>query len=192
MDSLLELDKSLFLFLNSLGTTSWDAFWMFTTNKLSSIPLYIVLCFFSFKAFGWKKTLLLIVTVAIMVGVTDQLANAFKYGFKRLRPCYNEELVMLMRLVKDSCGGSFGYFSAHASNSFGVALFFITIWRKVYPSKWFVFGMVIWALLVAYSRIYIGVHFPLDVLTGMCFGIVLGLSFGKLYVFLSKKFLHDF
>lgn len=168
LEQLVSWDKELFLTLNNLGNPSWDAFWMFITNKWSSIPLYAALLVMAFYFLGWRKALVLLVSVALMITATDQLANAFKYGFERLRPCYDPELEGLFRLVKASCGGKFGYFSAHAANSFALALFFTLGFTKyLKPLPVFLF---LWASMVAYSRVYIGVHFPLDVFTGILVG----------------------
>ena len=185
-EELLQLDKDLFLFLNSLGNSNWDGFWMFATNKLSSIPLYFILLVLVYKQLGLRKTLVVLLTVAILILVTDQLANFFKYGVQRLRPCYNQDVSTVMRLVKSSCGGRFGYFSAHAANSFAVASFFTFILK----SKFKYIGLLLffWAIIVAYSRIYIGVHFPLDVLTGAVIGLGLGWLFAKLHIFALHKF----
>jgi len=187
LEEIIQYDKQLFLFLNSLGNSTWDGFWLFITNKLSWIPLYIVLLGMSYKKFGLKKTALILVTVALLITATDQLANFFKYGIQRLRPCHDLEVHNLMRLVKNRCGGKYGYFSAHASNHFAVALFFTILFRKKY--KYVGFFLLFWAFLVAYSRVYIGVHFPLDILTGILIGLILSWLFAKLYIFALKKFL---
>ena len=185
LEQLLQYDKELFLFLNTLGSSPWDGFWMFVTNKFNWTPLYILLLVLSFKHYGPKKTILVLVAVSLLVLSTDQLANFFKYGIQRLRPCYDAEVADLMRLVKDTCGGKYGYFSAHAGNHFAVAFFFTFLLRSKIPYVG-VFLMV-WASLVAYSRIYIGVHFPLDVLTGALFGLVLGQGFIQLYRYALRK-----
>lgn len=180
-DQLISWDKDLFLTLNGLGTPEWDSFWMFMTDKWSSIPLYLALLVITFYFLGKRKALVLLVAIALMIAVTDQLANVFKYGFERLRPCYDPDLEGLVRLVKASCGGKFGYFSAHAANSFALATLFtigFTKYLRVLP-----LFLISWAVTVAYSRIYIGVHFPLDVLTGMVIGIINGTLFYYLWRF---------
>ena len=185
-EELVHLDKELFLYLNNLGNDGWDDFWMFITGKFNWIPLYLALLVLSFKTLGKNRTLVLLAAVGIMILCTDQLSNFFKFGVQRLRPCYDPDLDGLARLVKNSCGGKFGYFSGHATNSFAVAAFFTYLLGK----KWRLLGvlLMLWALLVAYSRIYVGVHFPLDVISGTVIGLILGWLFAKLYIFAIHKY----
>ncbi len=191
LEQLLQNDKALFLLLNNAGSPTWDAFWMLITNKVGFISLivYALLLFLGFKALGIKKLLLLLVLVALTILTTDQLANFFKDGFQRLRPCYDPDVSEAMRLVKGYCGGQFGYFSAHASNTMAVAIFFIILLRSKYRYLWIL--LVPWAFLVGYSRIYIGVHFPLDVATGIGIGTIFGWIFAKLYIFALHRIPYD-
>ncbi|WP_372974349.1 phosphatase PAP2 family protein [Muriicola sp.] len=185
LEDLIHIDREVFLFLNNLGTPSWDGFWLFITGKWSSLPLYIVLLILSGRMLGWKRTLLLLVAVALLITVCDQLSNFFKLGVGRLRPCYDPELNGLFRLVKSSCGGKYGYFSAHAANTFAVAAFFSHLFRS--KLKWLPWLLVLWAGVVSYSRIYIGVHFPLDVITGAFVGTFMGWLFFRLYIFATDR-----
>lgn len=180
-EELIQLDKEAFLFLNGLGSTTWDGFWMFITGKWNAIPLYSILLLLSLRYLGLKKTGVLLVGIALLITSTDQLANFFKYGVGRFRPCHDESLFETMRLVKGSCGGKFGYFSAHAANSMAVASFFSLVLGK--RLKWLAPVLMLWALMVGYSRIYIGVHFPADVLTGAGIGFLFGWLYAKLYIF---------
>ena len=185
LEEIIKYDKELFLILNNLGTTTWDGFWLFITKMFSSAPLYLLLIFLSFKQFGAKKTLLLVVAGILMIVVTNGLADFFKYGVQRLRPCYDSDVMALARLVKGSCGGKFSYFSAHAANTMAVAVFFAILLKPKY--KYIGFFLLTWAFLIGYSRIYIGVHFPLDVFSGMLIGLVFGWLFAKLYIFTLLK-----
>jgi|SRR5690606_3013433 len=186
MDKLINLDQELFLYLNGLGNSSWDGFWMFMTDKWSSVPLYVVLLILCFIHLKWKKTVLILVIVALMVTVSDQVSNLFKYGLERLRPCHDPLIEQQMRLVKSYCGGKFGYFSAHASNSFVVVTFFSLVFKGIY--KWLPFVLIIWGMVVAYSRIYIGVHYPLDVVTGITIGMLVGLVFYTGYKSVVRRY----
>ncbi len=184
-EELLKYDTQLFIFLNNLGNTSWDGFWLFITDKWSSIPLYAILLFLVFKNFGWKGTLVVCIVAALMITATDQLANLFKYGIKRPRPCQVESLKPIMRFVADGCG-RFGYFSAHAASSMAAAVFLGLLLKRYY--YYLPFFLLFWAFLTAYSRIYVGVHYPLDTLSGMAVGGILGYIFYKLQVWAQMKF----
>ncbi|MHA6281364.1 phosphatase PAP2 family protein [Salinimicrobium sp. CAU 1759] len=185
MEQLVELDQEIFLFLNNLGNPSWDNFWNFITNKFASIPFYALLVFFLYKALGWKKTLLSLVLVAAVITSTDQLSNVFKHFFERPRPCRQEGVMEYARFVAVRCG-RFGYFSAHAASSAALVIFLGLILKNYWKHIFAV--LVVWGLMVSYSRIYIGVHYPGDILTGWIFGIVIGYLFYRLFLFLLKKF----
>ncbi|MEX2349821.1 MAG: phosphatase PAP2 family protein [Flavobacteriaceae bacterium] len=177
MEYLLELDEQLFVFLNALGSERWDTFWLIVTNKFSSIPLYAVLLYLVYRHFGLKNTLIVMVLVAAMIAATDQLANLFKHGFERPRPCQVEHLKEIIRYVAPRCG-RFGYFSAHAASSMALAVFMGLLFRNIYKNLPFL--MLFWAAIVAYSRIYLGVHYPLDIITGMVIGGLIGFGIYKL------------
>ncbi len=187
LETLLEYDKELFLFLNNLGGSTWDVFWLFITYKWNSIPIYLALLVLTYMKLGLKKTLVILVGVALMILCVDQMANLFKYGVQRLRPCFDTEVNALMRQVRDSCEnrGRFGYFSAHAANSFALAIFFTVFLKSRY--RGIGIFLIVWAFFVSYSRIYIGVHFPLDVLSGALIGSFFGWLFAKLVIFVSPK-----
>ncbi len=186
LEQLLHFDKDLFLYLNGLGVAPWDNFWQFISNKFSAIPLYIYLLLISYRKYGLKSTALLLISIALLITVSDQLSNFFKYGVGRLRPCHDPDLSGITRLVKSYCGGKYSYYSAHASNAFAIAVFFGAILKS--EAKYMATVLLLWATLVAYSRIYIGVHFPLDIITGALIGSLLGWLFLKLYIFALRKF----
>ena len=179
IDTLVQWDKEIFLFLNGLGTETWDGFWLVVTNKWGSIPFYVLLLFLSIKCLGWKRTGILLIGIALLITVTDQMANFFKYGVGRFRPCHEAHFNGIMRLVKRSCGGKYGFFSAHAASSMALASYFMVILGK--RLRWLPFILLIWAIAVGYSRIYIGVHYPLDVIVGMSVGLFFGWLFARLY-----------
>jgi undecaprenyl-diphosphatase len=179
MDSLLLWDQELFLWLNSLGSEPFDAFWMTVTDKRYTIGLYAILTAVMSKRLSWKNTLWMLLVITLLITFTDQVTNLFKDGFKRLRPCHEAGLSDIMRQVKPGCGGKYGYFSGHASNSFAMATFFVVLFARHFKRLRWLFVV---AALVAYSRIYIGVHYPLDVISGTCFGILGGWLFAKLYL----------
>ncbi|PQB03843.1 phosphatase PAP2 family protein [Aureitalea marina] len=177
IDQLLQYDTDLFLWLNNLGKPAWDGFWLFVTHKFSSIPLYLILLILIYRQLGWKATLVVLVAAALMITASDQLANLFKYGVQRPRPCREEELQPIMRFVAEGCG-RFGYYSAHASSSMAAAVFLGLILRRSF--SYLPFVLLFWAVSLGYSRIYVGVHYPLDVVSGMAMGGILGFLFYRL------------
>jgi len=188
IDSLINKDIELFIYLNSLGTAQWDGVWLFISNKYSAIPLYLFLLFLTYKQFGLKKTFVALLFVVLLIALSDQTSNLFKYGFKRLRPCHNENISHLIRLVGNRCGGLYGYFSAHAANSLAIAVFFGLMLKSKLS---FLFPiLIVWALAVSYSRIYLGVHYPMDVVTGMFIGLIYASLFYVLYKAFLKKFMN--
>jgi len=190
LDSLISKDIELLIYLNNLGTVQWDGFWLFVTNKYSAIPLYLFLLYFTYKYYGLKKTLVVVLFVVLLITVSDQTSNLFKYGFKRLRPCHDNNISHLVRLVKSRCGGLYSYFSAHAANSMAIAIFFGLLLRDKF--KYILYILIVWAFLVAYSRVYIGVHFPLDVLTGMFLGLLNGVILFKLLQLVLNRYNRKF
>ncbi|VVV02516.1 MULTISPECIES: phosphatase PAP2 family protein [Mesonia] len=184
MEELVKLDQELFLYLNNLGSETWDWFWVFITYKLSSIPLYAFLLYLLYKNYGLKPTIITVLLVAGLITCTDQLANVFKDYFQRPRPC-KEDFIAEGRMLLDYCG-SYGYFSAHAASSMALAFYLGNILKRWY--KYALVALVFWAAVVGYSRIYVGKHYPGDVITGMLIGALFGFLFYKLQQYLVKRF----
>lgn len=185
LEQLLEYDTQLFVFLNSLGTESWDTFWLIVTNKLTFIPLYLLLLILVYLKFGWKKLLLIIVVIAALITFTDQFTNVVKRSVLRFRPCACEEIKDVIRYIAERCSKNRSFFSGHASNSMAAAIFGGLLLKPFY--KYLIYILIIWSIIVAYSRIYVGVHFPVDVVCGMIFGVMSGFIFYKLNVYLQKR-----
>lgn len=183
MEELLKLDKELFVFLNSLGSKPFDAFWLIITKQINWAPFFIAIFYLIQKKVGWKNFGIIIVFLALLITFTDQITNLFKYGFHRLRPCSDPEINGFIRIVKRS--ETFSFFSGHAANSMASTVFIFSIIRKYYKHTYLLF---LFPLIFAYSRIYLGLHFPLDILSGYVFGIINGTIFYKLYSLYMNKY----
>ena len=186
IEQLLEYDTELFLFLNNLGSTTWDGLWLLITNKFAFIPLYVILLYLLHKHFGVNALLVFIVVIVLMITFTDQVTNVFKRGFMRPRPCGVAEIADELRFIAVRCG-KYGFFSGHSSNSMAAAVFAGLMLKPYYKNL--IFILLFWSAVVAYSRIYVGVHYPLDVFCGMTFGAISGFGFYKLSKFLLRKYL---
>ena len=183
MEEIILEDKQAMIFLNNLGSSTFDPFWILVSEKWFWIPLYIIFLYFLYKNFNKKSLFYILLFVALGITASDQIANIFKFGFERLRPCHDPSLEGLLREVK--CGGKFGFYSAHSSNSFFVATYItILLGKKIKQLPYFLF---VWAAIVAYSRVYLGMHFPGDIIIGAIMGILLALFFGTLAKKVIKK-----
>lgn len=183
MEEIILEDKQAMIFLNNLGSSTFDPFWILVSEKWFWIPLYVIFLYFLYKNFTKKSLFYILLFVALGITASDQIANIFKFGFERLRPCHDPSLEGLLREVK--CGGKFGFYSAHSSNSFFVATYLtILLGKKIKQLPYFLF---VWAAIVAYSRVYLGMHFPGDIIIGAIMGILLALFFGTLAKKVIKK-----
>lgn len=177
LESLLHIDQELLIYLNNLGNEKWDALWLIITNKWSSIPIYLGILVLLFIKLGRQKGWIALIFILIAFAFTSQMTQLAKHFFERLRPCQIEELKEKLRILHHC--GCYGFWSAHASNSFGFAVCTGLILRKWDEN--FILFLLIWASAAAYSRIYIGVHYPSDIICGALFGSFSGIIFYTLY-----------
>ena len=191
IEEILKLDSKLFLYLNNLGTSKFDIFWISLSKIEANILMYLFLILLFFYIQKIRPKLIYIfyffIVIVLMITITDQGANIFKDSIQRLRPCYNESIIDSLRLVKENCGGKYGFFSAHASNSFSLAIFFGLLF--INRIRYIIMITVVYASLISYSRIYLGVHYPIDIIFGGFFGIFVGFV---MYSFVYLKFLKFF
>ncbi|ACT91691.1 phosphatase PAP2 family protein [Dyadobacter fermentans] len=188
IQSIVRADQELFLWLNGLHTPWLDTLMYWITFKYTWIPLYILLITLTVRAEGWKKGGWVVLTVILAVVVADKITSGFmKPYFLRLRPCHDPTINTVMHHVTD-CGGLYGFASSHASTSFALAVAWFGLLRNKVPQMAFLF---VWALVYAYSRIYVGVHYPLDILVGGLVGALTGYCFVQLYyIFLKRYYLN--
>ena len=190
IEEILKLDSKLLILLNNLGVPRFDNFWVNLSKIEANILMYLFLiCLFFYiqKAhLKFANILYIILVIVIMITITDQGANLFKDSFQRLRPCYNESLKDSLRLVKENCGGKYGFFSAHASNSFSLAIFFGLLFKN--RIRYIILITIVYASLISYSRIYLGVHFPIDIISGALFGSLWAFVFFKLSSRIYERF----
>ncbi len=178
LDSLIAFDKSLLLYCNGFHVPWLDAFFWFVSARLSNLWVVLLLLLLLFFRTSWKEALLVIAGVALTVLICDQFASSLcKPLFHRLRPTHDEEIGSLVTLVNNYRGGRYGFISSHAANAFGAAVFLIAVFRN----RFFSVAILLWAVVVSYSRIYLGVHYPGDILAGTIAGILVGLAVYQAY-----------
>ncbi len=184
LETLQHLDTQLFLFLNGIHNGFWDFVMYWVSDKLIWIPLYLYFLYLIYKYYK-KDMLYILLAIVLLIVASDQISvHLFKNVFMRLRPCHNPELEGLIHLVKGQCGGQYSFISSHATNHFAIATFLSLLLRG--KIKYFSISIFIWATVIAYSRIYLGVHYPGDVVAGIIVGTVIGLIIWQLYKVVLK------
>lgn len=184
LERIIEIDKKVLVVFNNLGSERFDTLWLFITKQSSWVPFFIFLAYLIFKSSSWKNLLLVMLFTAILLTIGNETVEACKIYFERLRPCNDPTVNTLIRIVKDS--KSFSFFSGHATNSMSCMVFVFFVLKKHYRYTFMIF---LYPLIFAYSRIYLGVHFPTDILTGYIFGASLGFLFFIGYQKAQKKYL---
>lgn len=186
LETIKAIDESLFLFLNAQHNSFFDPLMWIFSEKFYWAPLYAWFLWLLYKRYP-KQYWTVIVTIVLMIVVSDQLSNLAKNNVMRLRPSQEPHLYSLVHVLNNYRGGMYGFYSGHASNAFAVALFMITIVAK--DKKYIIAVSLTYAILTAYSRIYLGVHYPGDVLTGAIMGMLVGTGFAFAHKRLRDKFM---
>ncbi|OIP84262.1 MAG: hypothetical protein AUK44_03195 [Porphyromonadaceae bacterium CG2_30_38_12] len=173
------LDKQLFLFLNSFHNGFFDLFMSAVSAKIVWLPFYISLLYIIIRSLG-KQSIWVILTLILCVVIADQVSSGIiKNAVQRLRPSHNPDFENFIHLVNGHKSGLYGFVSSHASNAVGLA----TLSALLIRNKSYSITVAIWAGIVMYSRIYLGVHYPLDVIGGATVGALVAFA---LYVILQK------
>lgn len=183
LEKLKELDQELFLTLNSYHNPFLDFIMYWFSDRYLWFPFYgLLLVFIIWKL--RKKAIYAIVTIILTIIAADQFTSRFmKPFFQRPRPCHEEHLQSIIHMVT-GCGGKYGFVSSHAANSFGLAMICWLLFRKKHPWVGWIF---LWAVPVSYSRIYLGVHYPSDVILGAIIGMIIAWIIYQIYTFILTK-----
>lgn len=173
-----QIDRDLFLWLNGMNTPFMDPIMWYISQAWSWTPLFLFIAYYAFKKGGFKLLLLVVAGAGISVAITDPVSvHLFKNVFQRYRPSHNLEIKDLVHAVKRPGGdfyhgGKYGFISSHAANFMGIGIYLILILRRFSRFWWLLLG---WVALIGYSRIYLGVHYPLDIAVGFIVGALAGI-----------------
>ena len=182
METIKQLDQSLLLFLNSFHNAFWDkAVTIFTSIEIW-IPFYLLIVYVIIKIYK-RNSIYILILIGLSIAVSDQFTNLIKNSVERFRPTQDPVLGNIVHNVYNR-GGAYGFFSAHAANTFTLAI----ISAKLFKNQIYTILIFVWAVLVSYTRIYIGLHYPGDILAGWIWGFLAGLAFYQLMVIVQRRY----
>lgn len=181
---LANFDKDALLFLNSLHAEALDPVMLFLTNKWLWIPMSILIAFFVVKKGGMRRGLFFILCIGLAVAISDQVCSSIlRPAVERMRPSnLNNPISSAVHVVNNYRGGRYGFPSAHASTSISIVIMLALYFKR----RLVTLGLVLWALMLCYTRIYLGVHYPGDIVVGGTIGTLSGVCCHKLYMIVSS------
>ena len=185
LSTLESIDRELFIYLNGLHNSFFDILMFYASEKAFWIPFYLLIIVLLVRKFG-IKALYIILPITLVILGTDQVSVFIKNEVARYRPCHNYELMQLVHKVDDHCGGKFGFISSHSSNAFGLFAYLTFMLNSNFRILKCV--LFFWAVLLAYSRVYLGVHYPADVIGGAIVGVVISFIIVKVIEYFYKKY----
>ena len=184
MDKLLNIDTELFLSLNAYHTDFLDHLMSLISGNLLWIPFYLWLIYLFYQKYG-MKILWVLLSIGLLIAFTDRTSVLlFKEVFQRLRPCHNPDIKELVHIVNNHCGGKYGFVSSHATSTFALAFF---TYRILDTNRFVISVLGIFVMSVGFSRIYLGVHYPLDILGGWILGGMIAFLLSDLFIRLIPK-----
>ncbi len=188
MDFLFQIDYSLFEFINQdIGNSFFDVFLVFMRNMYVWIPLYLFLILFFILNFK-KKGILIITIAGVTAGIADYTSSSIiKPNVQRVRPCNDNNVESIARV---DCGVGYSFPSSHATNHFALGIYFFLVFLGI--NKFVASAFVLWAIIISFAQVYVGVHYPLDVTAGMILGVFIGMLMYKLLHYLEGRYLQNF
>ncbi len=184
-DTLKQFDRILLLKINALHSIMFDDVMFYISQIWVFAPLFAYCIYLIITKLKVKKSTIIFLFFVLLIVLCDQSSNQVKHAIKRYRPTHNIEIMHQLHTVNTYVGGQYGFFSGHATNAFGVAMFLFLIFNKQH--KLFRYGLFACAAIISYSRIYLGVHYPSDIFVGMLAGLFLGFVIFKTANYLFQK-----
>lgn len=184
--AILDADRSAFLAINGAHSVAADNFFWYVSDPRVWIPAYLFFLVLIKLRWGWRGLWWSLPVIALMILCTDTgSVMLFKNTVQRLRPTHAPELAGMVHTVNDYFGGDFGFVSSHSANHFGIAAFMTGILLR--RPHWTLWALLGWAALIAYSRVYLGVHYPGDVIVGAIYGSLIGWLAFRLFLYLHER-----